>query len=106
MQKRRQKVYDYIQKVKASSPCVDCNTRFPYWVMQFDHKVGELKVFNISRAKSLMVTLPRIKAEIEKCDVVCAICHSHRTYCREKGVPHYLIRAGRAGIAESSPNPV
>lgn len=49
--------------------------------MQFDHKPGEKKIGNLGR---LVYTssLKKIKEEIEKCDVVCANCHSIITFER------------------------
>ena len=57
--------------------CVDCgetDTR----VLEFDHVRGT-KEFNIMR-KVPCVGFDRLKAEIEKCDVRCANCHTRRHY--------------------------
>lgn len=39
-QRTRQAIRDFIQNEK-SKPCVDCNKRYPYFVMDFDHVRGE-----------------------------------------------------------------
>jgi hypothetical protein len=57
--------------------------RFPYWVMDFDHRPGVRKRGNISAmARDPRYTIEDIIAEIKKCDVVCANCHRTRTHTR------------------------
>lgn len=63
-------------------PCADCKRRFNPWQMQFDHRPGEKKLFNLSDAGRDGVGLARIRREIAKCDIVCANCHADRTYWR------------------------
>lgn len=58
-------------------PCLDCGGRFPLECMQFDHRPGETKLFNIGMRSTL--ARARLVAEIAKCDVVCANCHAIRT---------------------------
>lgn len=60
-------------------PCKDCNQKFPYYVMDFDHVRGRKK-FNISQ--TLSVRPETLMREIKKCEVVCANCHRIRTYKR------------------------
>lgn len=61
-------------------PCSDCGHRFPYFVMEFDHRPDEEKSFNIS--SGLTKSQATLEAEIEKCDLVCANCHRVRTHAR------------------------
>jgi hypothetical protein len=63
-------------------PCLDCGKTFPMESMDFDHCHGE-KEFNISIAWAWM-NLDRLKAEIEKCELVCANCHRIRTDTRKQ----------------------
>jgi hypothetical protein len=82
--------------VEAKSvACVDCGCTFGYWVMQLDHRPGEEKLFNIGTAYSSTrsksdkfgrgeITEQMLRAEIAKCDVVCANCHQERTYQRSR----------------------
>lgn len=70
---------DYLHQMK-SRPCADCGVQYPYYVMDFDHREGEEKEFEMNRVS--YVTMRAIKREIEKCDVVCANCHRERTYQR------------------------
>jgi len=66
-------------------PCADCGNRYPYYVMDFDHRPGEKKCFNLANvAGQTRISMARLKAEIAKCDVVCANCHRIRTYERRK----------------------
>lgn len=65
-----------------SKPCKDCGTQYPPYVMQFDHVRGE-KFFDVAMAAGrLRVGYEKLKAEIAKCDVVCANCHAVRTHNR------------------------
>lgn len=61
-------------------PCADCGGRFHYAVMQFDHRPGETKLYNISQMVSRTIRL--VQEEIAKCDVVCANCHAMRSFHR------------------------
>lgn len=70
---------EFLRQVK-SRPCVDCGIQYPYYVMDFDHRDGEKKSFEMNRVN--YVTMRAIKQEIEKCDVVCSNCHRERTYRR------------------------
>lgn len=76
---RRAKVREFIKKVK-SVPCADCNRRFPYYCMDFDHVRG-IKLFNVGSLGNSTHT-KKIEVEIKKCEVVCATCHRKREYER------------------------
>jgi hypothetical protein len=79
-QKQRQaERQEFINSFK-NKPCTDCGKTFPNFCMDFDHVKGE-KLDNLSSMKSNR-TLERIQAEIEKCELVCAICHRIRTQSR------------------------
>jgi hypothetical protein len=70
------------------APCADCGVSYDKCVMDFDHREGEVKLFNlggqVNRALDLLV------AEIAKCDVVCANCHRLRTKNRGYKTPRSL----------------
>lgn len=70
-----------LKKMKGD-PCADCGLVFPPECMDWDHRHGTLKVFNIGGS----ATRPwkDILAEIAKCDLVCANCHRIRTTTRRK----------------------
>lgn len=78
--RRTQKVR-YTQKLKQNTPCADCGVNYPYWVMDFDHRPTEEKLFNIS-VGSRGLSLEKVQLEIDKCDIVCANCHRDRTHAR------------------------
>jgi hypothetical protein len=73
----------FLRSVK-DVPCMDCGRRYPFYVMEHDHRDGETKLFNISDliSKKLRVSMETLKKELAKCDVVCANCHRERTYQR------------------------
>lgn len=62
-----------------SKPCMDCGNTFPPECMDFDHRPGEEKLFNI-RAGYMNSAL--LNDEIAKCDLICANCHRIRTRSR------------------------
>lgn len=71
---------DYIWNYLILNPCVECGEADPI-VLEFDH-VGTDKVDNVSRMLTQFCGLETIKAEIAKCEVVCANCHRKRTASR------------------------
>jgi hypothetical protein len=69
-------------------PCADCGVRYPRWIMDFDHVMGE-KLFNLStnlRSRARTAIL----AEVLKCEPLCANCHRHRSFIKSISVaaPH------------------
>ncbi len=73
----RRRWYAIIHEIK-SGPCADCGGVFDPICMDFDHRPGEVKAFNLSAGYK--VSHDRQLAEIAKCDVVCANCHRLRTH--------------------------
>lgn len=65
------------------SACFDCGVRFPWYVMEFDHRDGTTKESLVNRLAG-RAGLMRLLEEIEKCDIVCANCHRLRTYARRE----------------------
>ena len=55
-------------------PCLDCGIRFPVCCMQFDHVAK--KRFNVGDMVSRLFSVNLVRAEIAKCEVVCANCHA------------------------------
>lgn len=81
-QRNRKARRDYILAEK-SKPCADCGGSFPYYVMDFDHRPDEEKMYEPARL-SVSVGLDTIAAELAKCDVVCSNCHRIRSAEREQ----------------------
>ncbi len=72
---------DIIAQFK-NQPCADCGHSFPVCAMDFDHVRGE-KSFGIGGV-GIMCSIPKLLAEIAKCDVVCACCHRVRTWYNQR----------------------
>lgn len=64
------------------APCDDCGARLDPCCMDFDHRPGTTKRFNIGTYMRRAWRV--VKAEIAKCDVVCANCHRTRTVARKR----------------------
>ncbi len=75
---------EWARSLKAGRPCSDCGRTFPPVVMQWDHRPGTQKLFEISEAAGRL-SRAAILAEIGKCDLVCANCHAVRTEARRHG---------------------
>lgn len=72
--------YRILQRYKQMIGCNDCGYDANGVALQFDHLPGCDKRFDVS--KSMMRNFMDILDEIDKCQVVCANCHSIRTYNR------------------------
>jgi hypothetical protein len=70
---------ELVRQIKSRA-CADCGIQYPFYVMDFDHREGETKEYELNRIDRM--TTRAILREIEKCDVVCANCHRERTYQR------------------------
>lgn len=76
--RRAQENAEWIRELKCI-PCMDCGITYPHYVMDFDHRDGSDKKFDIaSNARRLAKST--LQKEIEKCDIVCSNCHRERTY--------------------------
>ncbi len=64
------------------SVCTDCGGIFPACCYHFDHRVPEEKAAGI--AQLMHRPMEEIKAEADKCDLVCANCHAIRTFGNEE----------------------
>jgi hypothetical protein len=53
--------------------------------MDFDHRPGEEKLFNVSRF--CVASMQLVLAEVAKCDLVCSNCHRIRTIKRLRERP-------------------
>ena len=86
-----------------ANPCVDCGNA-NVEILEFDHREGAEKEFNVSDAMTRQVSVERLRTEIAKCDVRCPNCHRRMTLNRSgRGERDWrLIEAGlrRADKAE------
>ncbi len=62
-------------------PCMDCGECFPAICMDFDHRPGTDKLFEVGD-KIFFLGMKKLLDEIAKCDVVCSNCHRIRTQSR------------------------
>jgi hypothetical protein len=60
-------------------PCLDCGRIYPPYVMDFDHRDPKTKIAKVS-AMVYKGSEPLLRAEIAKCDLICANCHRIRTH--------------------------
>lgn len=68
----------WLDEIKAK-PCLDCGRSFPPECMDFDHRDPATKLFSVSQAAVGGRSIESVKAEVAKCDLVCACCHRIRT---------------------------
>ena len=86
---RRRRNSEYAKDWIKCHPCVDCGES-DVDVLQFDHVRGKLG--SISQLVSAQVTLEKLQAEIDKCEIRCANCHLRVTKQRKRdGLPPALI---------------
>lgn len=78
----RSVIRKWLKEEKENNPCVDCGRYFRYYVMHFDHLPQYEKSFNIAAFKDVTSSLEVVKAERNKCDLVCGNCHAERTHLR------------------------
>ena len=69
-----------LDNLKVGKGCMDCGYNKHPAALHFDHRPGEIKLFNIGC--QINGSWERLKTEILKCDVVCATCHAVRTASR------------------------
>lgn len=68
----------FIIEYLKNNPCSVCGEDDPV-VLEFDHLDQTTKLYNISTAMTLSLSLKTLMKEIEKCDLKCANCHRRKT---------------------------
>jgi len=79
--KNKRKNLKEIQDYKEYIGCMDCKNKYPHYMLDFDHRSGEIKrgtVYKILSSGGKILAWE----EIKKCDIVCPNCHRKRTYER------------------------
>ena len=81
--KKHAEVIGYLHLLQEANPCKDCGHKYPWYVMEWDHvpERGKKK-YQIATLAHRGMTAPGLWKELSKCDLVCANCHSIRTYNR------------------------
>lgn len=80
-QRRISEIKAYVDAIKSTTPCADCNVIYHPVCMDFDH-TGDDKVDNVARMITRFKSLAKVKQEIAKCQLVCSNCHRLRTLGR------------------------
>lgn len=78
---------EMVQAIKEESGCIDCDTDYPYFVLEFDHREPTKKVNCVATLVSNGYSEKAILNEIKKCDVVCSNCHRIRTHASVSPLP-------------------
>ncbi len=81
--KRKKELRKWLNNLKEKSPCKDCGTFYPYYVMDFDHI--DKKRIEISKIINRNTSSTLLKEEISGCEIVCSNCHRKRTHKRTQG---------------------
>ena len=84
---RKRNRRDWLVDQKMSRvACMDCGLKVEAhitYVFDYDHRDPHLKSFAISEYLH-QYTEYRLLQEMDKCDLVCAICHRHRTHHQQQ----------------------
>ena len=72
---------EFILNYLLTHPCIHCGESNPI-VLEFHHRYG--KDMTVAQMVSSGYAIPKIQAEIDKCDVLCANCHRIVT-AKERG---------------------
>lgn len=86
-------------------PCADCGKAWPPYVMDFDHLDGKAKRFNVADVMHWGLGVDTLRAEIAKCEVVCANCHRERTHQRRLAARKAAMVAENDAPAPAAPPP-
>lgn len=77
---RKLQIRNAVDILKLNMPCKDCGQIYEPFCMDFDHLFN--KCMSVSSMIQCRFGLPKILKEIEKCELVCVLCHKKRTYDR------------------------
>jgi hypothetical protein len=67
---------DYVWNYLLNHPCVDCGESDPV-VLEFDHQKD--KISGVGKMSSKQVSISKLQAEIDKCQIRCCNCHRRKT---------------------------
>jgi hypothetical protein len=76
-ERRREPAREFIRDHLAQHCCADCGED-EVLVLEFDHHDGR-KTAGVAKLLAEAARLERIRAEVERCEVVCVNCHRRRT---------------------------
>lgn len=73
----RKKLHQVIIDYLLIHPCASCGED-DIVVLQFHHRRRSRKIMEISKMITALRSVDELKAEIKKCDVLCANCHTRK----------------------------
>ena len=86
---RRHQKRILVLHLKTGRTCLDCRIEKRPRVLEFHHRLGEIKVATISQMVRRKFSDEAILAEAAKCDLICSNCHAERhndaLTCRDGG---------------------
>jgi hypothetical protein len=63
--------------LKQTNPCMDCQKKYPHYVMEWDHREPGERLANATAWHT-----GKFLSELQKVDLLCANCHKARTWAR------------------------
>lgn len=72
----------FVRNLKDNKICLDCKRTYRYWMLDFDHRPGTIKICEMSHCYHKLHTQEAILNEASKCDIICTNCHRDRTFMR------------------------
>jgi hypothetical protein len=103
---RRRERVQWFRSIKAGQPCADCGQVLEPSCMDYDHLCD--KTDHVSRMVLDNTHKEKILEEIEKCELVCVLCHNKRTqkrfgFGKRKYPPHVQRNIDIINRAKSVP---
>jgi hypothetical protein len=87
---------DFIRQYKEFHGCMDCSGKFPYFVLDLDHRDPHNKKYAPNRIH-LVASWDQMVEEINKCDVVCSNCHRVRSHEKEHHFHRNVVTEEKRG---------
>ena len=73
-----------LRRYKMWKGCKTCGYKEHYAALTFDHRDPKDKLFSITQ-RLASISWEKIKAEVEKCDILCFNCHMIKTHIKGEG---------------------
>jgi len=104
--KRIEKTRAFLDAYRLERGCRTCGYNQHPAALDFAHRDRTAKSFNVLRAATAGWPLTRIREEVAKCDVLCAICHriettKERARSNGQGCSAVRLRDGRRVVDQS-----
>lgn len=82
---RRAVLQDWLREFKTTVKCNRCPESHPATI-QFHHCDPTIKEINLASAALSGWSIDRIKAEIAKCEIICANCHAKEHWLQKRSL--------------------